>query len=104
MTQTQLVIAEPHAEAIQQRMMLMKAVEAQLNTMLQEDRRHVDAILRTAGLDPFRYAQYQLRRDEAGQWVLDLTPKPQAAPAPATEPSHVNGSPKPELAPVPEVN
>lgn len=90
---TQLVIPEAHAQAIQERMLVMKAVEVQLQTLLGEDRRHVDAVLRTGNVDPSKYAQYNLGRDEQGQWILKLTPKPEDVSA-----QPLNGEVQPQLA------
>src|SRR4051812_6044129 len=93
----QIGIAEPHANAINERALIMRAVEGQLNTMLAEDRRHVDAILRTAGIDPFGYARYQIGRNDSGEWVLDLVPKEQPKEQTQMLAPVVNGHPQPEL-------
>ena len=89
-----VTIPAAHAEAISERKQVMQQLSMHFRVLEMEDRRHVDAVLKSLGHNPKDYAQYDLRQD-GDNWFLDLqkTQTPQFPPAPAAVP--VNGAPQP---------
>src|SRR5262245_21304698 len=102
----QIEIHPAHGEAILSRTQLMQQMVAQFNLLRMEDKRHVDAVLKTLGQEPDDYAEYDLKV-EKDHYYLDLQKKPEAPPpnvpaqnvpaqnVPAQQP--VNGAPQPLL-------
>ena len=95
---TTVQIPQAHGEAIAARMQLMQQVLAHFQLLHQEDKRHVDAVLKSLGHEPENFEKYDLKRNAAG-YCLELTPKaalPLPAPQPVAQP--VNGEAQPPVA------
>ena len=82
----QMEIPAAHGEAIAERGKLMQAVFAQFRLLQIEEKRHIDAVLKTLGHNPDDYAQYDLKQD-GSRYFLDLQAKQQAAEAGAPPPA-----------------
>lgn len=91
---TVIEIHQAHGEAIQERMQMMRTLFNQFQLLKQEDKRHVDAVLRTLAQDPDEFETYELRVDK-GHYYLQLNPKQQVPQPEALAPQtmqHVNGA------------
>lgn len=96
-------IPQAHGEAIAERMQIMRQVMAQFNLLRMEDKRHVDAVLKSLAHNPDDWEQYDLAIDR-GHYYLDLKARESALTAAAVtegtitaQPQSVNGAPQPSV-------
>lgn len=66
-------IPHAHGEAIDQRNILMRQVMQQFHLLRAEDKRHVDAVLKSLNLNPAEYDEYNLTYERPGAYFLELT-------------------------------
>ena len=105
MTKIKIEIPEAHGQAIAERAQIMQQIGMQFSLFRAEDKRHVDAVLKSLAYEPEDYEQYDLKV-ERKHYYLELQPKaqPQAAMAQPEMPQQplasapVNGAPQPPLA------
>jgi hypothetical protein len=84
MEKQQLAIPKAHGDAIKSRMeqiqqsqyMMQVTLPAVVQVLVGEDKRHVDAVMRSMNYDPDAYSTYDLVQKD-GNWLLELTPKPE---------------------------
>ena len=88
-----ITIPAAHGEAIAERMQIMRQLAESFQILKNEDARHTNAVIRTAGLSPDDYSQYSLERD-GENYLLSLTEKAKETPAaPPLAEQTVNGAP-----------
>jgi hypothetical protein len=88
-------IPEAHGQAIVGRSQTMQQLWTQFQLLRAEDKRHVEAVLKSLAYEPEDYEQYDLKIDR-GHYYLELKSKQQEQLPTATEPSpaqQVNGAP-----------
>ena len=90
-------IPEAHGEAIAERTQIMQQIFSQFNLLRSEDKRHVNAVLKSLAQDPDAFEQYVLEVKDR-HYYLELTPK--ASPAVADNPEATKDDPLPQAAPV----
>ena len=78
-----LEIHEAHAEAITSRNQQLQQIYSHFTLLQREEKRHVDAVIRTLGKNPDDFQNYELRQED-GKWFMDLHEKTVQPPPVAT--------------------
>lgn len=67
-------VHEAHAEAINSRNQQLQQIYSHFTLLQREEKRHVDAVMKSLGLNPDDYQNYELKQ-EGNKWMLDLHEK-----------------------------
>jgi hypothetical protein len=95
MATERITIPTAHGDAIHDRMQQIKHTQSMITitlpmtvqVLIGEDKRHTDAIVKSFGLDPEKYVNYELVKDADNNWALNLhTVDEKPAPGPVAVP------------------